>query len=44
MEVSKNDWKLFRTRIADWQEYYMEHLVKEYIGLLSSTENASYKF
>ena len=31
MEVSKNDWKLFRTRIGDWQEVYMECLVKEYM-------------
>ena len=29
MEVSKSDWKLFRTRIGDWQEAYMERLVKE---------------
>ena len=34
MEVSKNDWKLFRTRIGDWQEVYMECLVKEYMDLL----------
>ena len=30
MEVSKSDWKLFRSSIAEWQESYMEHLVKEY--------------
>ena len=24
MEVSKSDWKLFRVRIAEWQENYME--------------------
>lgn len=44
MEVSKNDWKLFRTRIAEWQEAYMERLVKEYIDLLNGEENASDKF
>lgn len=44
MEVSKSDWKLFRTRIAKWQEAYMEHLVKEYIDLLNESENASDKF
>lgn len=44
MEVSKNDWKLFRTHIGKWQESYMEHLVKEYIALLSGRENASEKF
>ena len=44
MEVSKSDWKLFRTRIAEWQEAYMERLVKEYVKLLSGAENASDKF
>lgn len=44
MEVSKSDWKLFRTRIGDWQEAYMERLVKEYMDLLDGVENASDKF
>ena len=44
MEVSKSDWKLFRTRIGDWQEAYMERLVKEYMDLLVGEENASDKF
>ena len=44
MEVSKSDWKLFRTRIGDWQEAYMERLVKEYMDLLEGEENASDKF
>lgn len=44
MEVSKSDWKLFRTRISDWQETYMERLVKEYMDLLDGEEKASDKF
>ncbi len=44
MEVSKSDWKLYRTRIGDWQEAYMERLVKEYMDLLDGAENASDKF
>ena len=44
MEVSKSDWKLFRARIGDWQEAYMERLVKEYRDLLDGEENASDKF
>ena len=44
MEISKSDWKLFRARIAEWQESYMERLVKEYIYMLNGTGNASYKF
>lgn len=43
-EVSKNDWKLFRTCIEDWQEAYMERLVKEYMNLLDGEEKASDKF
>ena len=44
MECSKSDWKLFRSRIGEWQENYMERLVKEYIQLLNSSEDASDKF
>lgn len=44
MEVSKSDWKLFRACIAEWQENYMEHLVKEYIDMLNENGNASDKF
>lgn len=44
MEISKSDWKLFRTHIVECQEAYTERLVKEYINLLSTTENASDKF
>lgn len=29
MEISKSDWKLFREKIADWQENYMDRLNKE---------------
>lgn len=34
MEPSKKDWKLFRDKIAAWQESYMDMLVKEYTVLL----------
>ncbi len=44
MEVSKSDWKIFRERIGNWQEAYMERLVKEYMDLLESKANASDKF
>lgn len=45
MEISKKDWKLFREKLVDWQETYMEHLNKEYIALLSADDkNASDKF
>lgn len=45
MEISKRDWKLYREKIAQWQENYMDRLNKEYIELLSSKEgNPSDRF
>ncbi len=44
IEINEADWKLYRSRIADWQEDYMERLCKEYIELLSSDQNASDRF
>lgn len=43
-EVSKADWKLFRSRIGEWQEAYMGRLIKEYMELLSGDGDASDKF
>ena len=31
MEISKSDWKLFREKLPDWQENYVERLLKRYI-------------
>ena len=28
MEISKKDWKLFREKLAGWQENYMDKLTK----------------
>lgn len=42
--ISEKDWKIFRNKIAEWQESYMEKLNKEYIELLSGKENESDKF
>ncbi len=44
VEISKADWKLFRERVPEWQEQYMERLTKKYIELLSSPGNASDRF
>ena len=44
VEISKQDWKMFRERIPGWQERYMERLIREYIDLLSSSENAADRF
>ena len=40
VEISKADWKLFRERVPEWQEHYMEQLTKKYIEMLSSPGNA----
>jgi hypothetical protein len=44
VEISKADWKLYRERLPEWQEHFMEDLVKEYIELLSSPGNATDHF
>lgn len=44
MEPSKKDWKLYREKIAGWQEDYMERLIKGYVDYLSGDEPASTKF
>ena len=44
MEVSKQDWKLFREKLPGWQEVYMERLNKRYIALLLEEGGASDKF
>ena len=41
---TEQDWKLFRSRIARWQEAYMERLVAEYTALLTGEGRASDKF
>ena len=43
-DVSKKDWKLFQEKLPDWQEAYMEKLLKEYIKLLQKKSNASDRF
>lgn len=35
MEILKNDWRLFKTKLPDWQENYIKRLIDEYIVLLS---------
>lgn len=40
----ESDWKLFRQKIADWQEAYIAKLNREYIEILNSSKPASEKF
>ncbi len=37
-EVNEKDWKLYRKRLPDWQEKYMDRLNHEYIQLLCDTK------
>ena len=41
---TKRDWILFKSKIADWQESYMDRLNKEYIELLNEDADPSEKF
>jgi hypothetical protein len=42
--VNEKDWKLFRSRLPDWQEAYMEKLLQEYAQILNGDALASDKF
>ena len=45
MNISKKDWKLFQAKLPNWQENYMEVLVKDYVNFLNDdTKHASEKF
>lgn len=44
MEISKTDWRLFREKLSEWQENYMDRLIKEYISLLNKEKASSEKF
>lgn len=43
-KVNESDWKLFRKRVPEWQEAYMDKLNHEYIELLSKPGQPSDKF
>ncbi|MCR5747950.1 MAG: multidrug transporter [Lachnospiraceae bacterium] len=40
----ESDWKLFRRRIVDWQEAYMEKLCKEYVEIMSASGSSADRF
>ena len=44
MQISESDWKLFRSRLPEWQERHMESLVHEYAIMLAGPGSASEKF
>ena len=44
MEITKQDWKLFRQKLPGWQEAYMDRLNREYAEILAGPGNPSDKF
>ena len=38
-KFSEKDWKIFRSKIAGWQEAYMDKLNKEYVEMESHLKN-----
>ncbi len=43
-KFNEKDWKLFKSKIPEWQEAYMDRLNRKYITLLSADGLASEKF
>ena len=43
-QSEEKDWKLYREKLPEWHEAYMERLIKEYAELLNSDKAASEKF
>ena len=41
---TERDWKLFRAKLPEWQENYMDKLNKEYKEILNSDKLPSEKF
>ncbi|MBR1770573.1 MAG: multidrug transporter [Lachnospiraceae bacterium] len=44
MDYNEQDWKLFRSRLPDWQEAFMDRLNREYLEILQRDGAASDKF
>lgn len=43
-QVNESDWRVFRQKLAEWQEKHMETLIVEYAALLAGSGAASDKF
>ena len=43
-QIEEKDWKLYREKLPEWQEAYMERLIKEYVELLNGDKAASETF
>ncbi len=43
-ECKERDWKLYRRRIGQWQENFMDKLLKEYRDIIDSDKAPSERF
>ena len=44
IEINESDWKLYRSRIADWQEAFMEKLLNEYMTIINDKKLPSERY
>lgn len=44
IEIKETDWKLYRSRIGDWQEAFMEKLINEYMAIINDKKLPSERF
>ena len=44
IEIKETDWKLYRSRIGDWQEAFMEGLLNEYMAIINDEKLPSERF
>lgn len=44
IEIKETDWKLYCSRIADWQETFMEKLLNEYMTIINDEKLPSERF
>lgn len=42
--VKESDWKLFRKRLPQWQEAFMERLLADYSQIIESDQSAAERF
>ena len=43
-QINESDWKMFRKKLPDWQEAYMDRLNREYAAILAGSGSAADKF
>ncbi len=44
IEIKETDWKLYRSRIDDWQEAFMEKRLNEYMTIINDKKLPSERF